>query len=285
MATAMQRWIWRRAIMVCLGVLAVLGGTSGCARTMRPTLEQRESGLVYVIHGVEGNSPLCANIAKGLRSGGWQGATEIFCWGTGAGFFDWYRHLSDRGRNREQAHDLARMILRYQAAFPGRPVHLIAHSGGAGIALVAVEALPEGRYVDSVILLGAAVSPERDLRRALTRTRRGIWSFSSSFDVAFLAAGTAIFGTTDGHHGPAAGMAGFRVPEFFTDQDRALYAAKLHQVPYRAEMARSGHLGSHLGWAGPRFAADWLAPLLADQGGERRLSGAVGGAPGGASGD
>jgi len=218
--------------------------------------------MVFVLPGIEGKGPISNGIARGIRDGGWDGAVEVHDWGTPAGVLGWYVHLTDAGRNRAQAYRLARAIRHYQVGYPNRPVYLVAHSGGAGIAVQAVEALPAESPVDSVVLLGAALAPEYDLRRALGRTRRGVWNFHSRFDVGFLAAGTSVFGTVDRRHGPAAGAVGFRTPAHFEAADRRLYRAKLHQTPYSKRMAGSGHLGNHLGWASPRFAADWLVPIL-----------------------
>ncbi len=70
-----------------------------------------------------------------------------------------------------RAADIAQHICAYQDAYPGRHVNLVAQSGGSGVAVFAAEALPEGREVDRIVLLGAALSPTYNLSRALARTR------------------------------------------------------------------------------------------------------------------
>lgn len=75
------------------------------------------------------------------------------------------------------------IITDYQHEFPFQPVHLIGHSGGAGIALFALDQLPAGHSVTSVTLMAAAVSRKFDVTRLLQRTRFGIWNFFSPFDL------------------------------------------------------------------------------------------------------
>ncbi|MCH7526922.1 MAG: hypothetical protein IID39_05755, partial [Planctomycetes bacterium] len=142
-------------------VIAVLCGVTlgGCAPLPATTALQKKQRMVYVLPGIEGPSRINRNIVRGLLDGGIEGAVEIFDWSTTAGPFAWYVHLTDIRRNRVEASRLARRILRVQREFPDRPIFLVAHSGGAGIALSAVEMLPETTGVDGVILLAAAVSP------------------------------------------------------------------------------------------------------------------------------
>jgi len=251
-----------RGRLVTVLLAAGLAVSSGCGQVRRPTLTERYRGQVYILPGIEGDSRHASRIAKGLRDGGVPAAIEVFDWSTGPGVFFWYIHLADESRNRAQGHRLARAVLRYMKAFPNRPVYLISHSGGIGVLLHALEALPPNRPVEAAILLAAAASPDYDLSRALASTRRGIWNFYSRLDLGFLTLGTAVFGTTDRHHRVAAGAVGFNVPENLSDEDRALYEQKLHQVPYSREMASTGHFGGHLGWASSRFVAHWLAPIL-----------------------
>lgn len=249
---------WTPTIVIVL-LVSIL---PGCAHLRRPTLEQRQVALTYVLPGIEGRSHYNVNIAKGLRRGGVQGAIEIYDWTTRAGLLGWFLHLADYRRNRIEAIRLARMIVRYHKTCPGSPVFLVAHSGGAGIALMAVERLPQNVSVEAVILLGGAVSPELDISKALARTGRGIWNFYSKHDLAFLVLGTSVFGTIDRKYGPSAGATGFEIPADLSDEAGDLYSSKLHQVPYNGEMAYDGHRGGHQGWAEPSFVARWVAPVI-----------------------
>ena len=89
-------------------------------------------------------------------------------------------------------------------------MHLVAQSGGAGVAVFAVEALPPGAMVDGVVLLGEALSPTYNLAKALAKTRKGILNSHSSKDSVILNWGTHLFGTTDRQFTRAAGCAGVR---------------------------------------------------------------------------
>jgi len=251
-----------RRVGTGLGLAALaIGLLGGCTAPDLYTADRLNRGLVIVLPGIEGPSILNASIVRGLEEGGVPSAVEVYDWGTGTplGFLV---HLTAAERNRQQAQELAARIQRYKLRFPGRPVHLIGHSGGGGIALLALESLPEHVRVTSVYLLAAAVSPTHDLRKALSRTEYGIWNFYSPRDVGFLGVGTTVFGSIDRSHGPSAGAVGFRLPAGLDQAGRELYRRKLHQVPYSSAMARSGNKGGHIGWASRRFARDWLAPMI-----------------------
>ncbi len=245
--------------MLTLGMILTL---TGCAHFPGPTHEQQKICMVYVLPGIEGKSFHNVNIARGLVRGGVSGAVQIYDWTTSAGPLGWFVHLANERRNRIEGVRLARRIMHYQRNYPNRPVYLIAHSGGAGVALLATEKLPARYAVEAVILLAGAVSPDRDLSRALERSRRGIWNFHSDRDVAFLVVGTWLFGTVDRKHGPSAGAVGFKPPEHLSDEARELYDAKLHEVAYDKRMVKSGHQGGHAGWARPEFVARWVAPIV-----------------------
>ncbi len=221
--------------------------------------------MVYILPGIEGRSPANESIARGLVLGGVLGEVKIFDWTTWTGTLGWYIHLADVERNKIQATRLARAIVRHRKRHPDGPVYLIAHSGGAEIALSATELLPRSLPVEGVVLLAGAVSPQRDLTDALQRTRRGIWNFHSPYDVAFLVLGTAIFGTSDRQHCSAAGAVGFELPGHATEETARLYARRLFQIRYDWSMARDGNPGTHSGWTHPRFVAKWLAPIIRDQ--------------------
>lgn len=253
--------VMSRIILLTGTFVSCIGVSGGCLRPPESTPAQMRQGLVLVLPGIEGPSPFNVSIANGLREGGVEGAIEIFDWGTRAGPLTWWLHLTDHERNVEQARGLADEIRRYKRAHPEAPVDLVAHSGGAGIALLALEDLPRDMQVKSVVLLAAAVSPDYNLSRALNATQRGIWNFYSNLDVGFLGAGTLVFGTVDREHKVAAGAVGFDTSRSFGDPRHDPYN-KLHQVAYRTGMAAAGHLGTHTGWSSPGFVREWLAPLI-----------------------
>ena len=234
----------------------------GCAYfTQRTTPQRLEQGLTVVLPGIEGKSVFNSNIAQGLIYGGVESAVEVHDWTTG-NFILLLVHLRHKKRNREEASKLAQKIVDYQDRFPGKPVFLIGHSGGGGMALLTLEALPPDRKVTGVILLAVAVSRTFDLTEALSKTERGIWNFYSPGDFIFLIASTTLFGTCDGKHGPAAGAFGFKKPAGLDDAGRDLYHSKLHEVPYNLRMIASGNWGGHFGPSWIRFSKNYLAPIL-----------------------
>ncbi len=249
------------AIVVLLA-LSVLGGCSFPAKIT--TQDRLEHGLVLILPGIEGASVLNTNIAKGLSDGGVPSAIEVYDWTAGSVVL-FPVTLRALDRNRSQAAKIAAKIMAYQDAHPGKPVHLIGHSGGGGVAVLTLEALPPDRKIASAILLAPAIAPDYDLRKALRRTQYGIWNFWSPYDVGFLKAGTTVMGTIDGRHTSAAGATGFVTPWGLDDEDRRLYGALLHQQRYTQKMAEYGHTGGHIGWANRRFVASWLAPIISSQ--------------------
>jgi len=254
-------WWW-----VATAAVAILPLGSGCSRLSGcRTPERLERGYTLVLPGVEGRSTFTSGVVRGLVDGGVPSAIEVHDWTVGPAFVSAVVNLRASGHNRREARKIAEKIVRYQERYPGRPVHLIGHSGGGGIAVYALEALPPGHEVTGVILLAPALSPDYDLRRALRRTQGIMYNFFSPYDVGFLKVGTSIAGTIDGRHTKAAGAVGFSMPWGLSREDRQLYASRLRQQRYTPKMADSGHSGGHLGWAKRTFVAEWLAPLVNSQ--------------------
>ncbi|MBI4579913.1 MAG: alpha/beta fold hydrolase [Planctomycetes bacterium] len=252
---------------VCIvGVLA-LPLVCGCGPTRYVAPDRLAHGYTVILPGIEGASYLNRNVAKGLISGGWPGAVEVYDWTAGT-ILLFPVNLRALDRNKHEAAKVARKIMDYQDRHPDQPVHIIGHSGGGGVALLALEALPPERQITSALLLAPAVSPDYDLRRALRRTQHGVWNFYSRHDVGFLKAGTTLMGTIDGRHTSAAGAVGFQMPWGLDDADRRLYSHKLRQQPYSRKMADSGNTGGHTGWANRQFVSEWLCPIMIAQAGE-----------------
>lgn len=246
--------------MGILSAFLALASGAACSLDDLRTEQRRASGLVIILPGIEGRSVYNINLARGLAEGGVKAAIEIREWGTtapGGAIIN----LTDYERNLAQARALAESIEEYQSAYPGRAVHLLGHSGGAGLAVMALEQLPRESTVTSAILLAAAISPRHDMREALRRTRYGIFNYHSKLDMAFLGVGTSVLGTIDREFAAAAGAVGFERPRELTSEDRKLYA-RLHEVPWTTRMADAGNLGDHFGWTHRPFVRQYLAPLV-----------------------
>lgn len=253
----MTGYVW--AVVIALGLPFGIGG---CGASKLRTPDRAQNGYVIVLPGIEGRSTLNTSVAKGLADGGVPGSIEIHDWTLGGSVLTAVASLRAESHNRSEARKIARKIIAYQNSHPGKPTHILGHSGGGGVAVFALEAMPPDRKVTSAILLGPALSPDYDLRGALRHTQQGIYNFYSPYDVGFLKFGTSVAGTIDGRHGRAAGAVGFTMPWGMDQEDRQLYSTLLHQQPYNSKMANSGNIGTHVGWANRTFVAEWLAPLI-----------------------
>jgi hypothetical protein len=125
-----------------------------------------------------------------------------------------------------------------------------------------LEALPAGRTVTGVVMLGAALSSGYPLGPALAKVEEEIWNFWSPLDLVLLVAGTLLFGTVDGQHAVSAGLCGFSMPEYIGAAERELYQSRLRQRGYDPRMVSQFHLGGHFGWANRVLVAESVTPLL-----------------------
>jgi pimeloyl-ACP methyl ester carboxylesterase len=239
-----------RFVLLCLAA-------AGCSPQVYVTPERLERGLVLVLTGIEGRSPLNQDICRGLDAGGVNWAIELVDWTSGVpgGFVI---NLRDEARNRRQAGEIADRIARYQTTYPNRPVVLVGQSGGGGIAAWTAEALKPDKSVDGVILLAASLSPGYPLEQALERSRRGIVSFHSRKDWIFLWAGTTVWGTMDGKHTSAAGRVAFDVP---VRGQATLQYKKLFQIPLQPR-GQAGYIDPHIASSSREFVARYVAPLV-----------------------
>lgn len=212
----------------------------------------------YLLHfpGISGDTSFDRAFLGALKDGGFDAEMRLYDWTEHRWFFG---ALQNEPANRRQAAKVAEMIETQRRAEPGRAIYLTCESGGCGIAVWALEQLPDGVQVDGVILLSPAVSPEYDLTVALKHVRRSMFVYHSKLDWLVLGAGTAVFGTIDRRKTQAAGRVGFVQP---ANADRIEYA-KLRQVPYNGGwFMEYGNAGGHIGAVMPRFASGELAPLL-----------------------
>lgn len=167
--------------------------------------------------------------------------------------------LVNETRHRVQAERVAQRIVELRRANPTARLTVSGHSGGAGIAAWALAQLPEGVFIDDLILVAPAVSPQFDLSPALARVSGKCFAFTSLGDVAVLGAGTRTMGTIDRIKTDAAGRVGFFMPD--SPADASQYE-KLRQVYYQAEFLKLANNGEHMGAMMTPFAARVLAPLV-----------------------
>ena len=201
---------------VGLVLLALLPLAEGCGRydlnAHYADSSRVDQGLVVILPGIEGESKANRDIREGLYRAGIPYALVIYRWGSlipGPGGM--LLNQTNVARNRRMADELAEQVVQYQQKHPGKPVFLIGHSAGGGIAVFTLEALgkiPEALPVEGAFLLSASISSDYDLTDALRMTRRGLINVSNKDD-RLLNSGTAAFGNVDGKRGDSAGRTGF----------------------------------------------------------------------------
>lgn len=196
-----------------LALLVVALAATGCIPNSRYTTEaRRQQGLVLILPGIEGISLNNIGIQQGLADGGVPYSLEIYPWGIPVPGVGLFINQIDVTGNRAAAGRLANRIIDYQRDHPGRPVFLIGHSGGGGIAVFALEAMA-GKLgaspIDGALLVSASLSSDYPLSSALRMTRRGVVNVFNRLDTGLLGTGTAVFGNVDGGHGDSCGRTGF----------------------------------------------------------------------------
>ncbi len=200
--------VLRMCLLAALAISTGGCGLEGNAEFM--TDERMENGLVVILPGIEGVSDLNRNIRRGFVSAGCYRALPIYSWGRPIPGIGMFLNQMDFIGNRLAGARIANMIVQYQDSHPGKPVHVVGHSGGGGVAVFVAEGMPEGRQVDGLVLLSASIWHAYDLTKALSRCKNGIVNFYNREDTAFLAVGTTITGNVDGMRGPSAGLNGFQ---------------------------------------------------------------------------
>lgn len=176
------------------------------------TPERVDEGLVIILPGIEGESGANRDIREGLFKANIPYALVIYRWGSKLpGLGGMLVNQTNVSRDRSAAEELAQQIAQYQTNHPGKPVFIIGHSAGGGIAVFTLDALSRtsgGVPIEGAFLLSASISANYNLSTALSMTRRGIVNISNLND-NLLNGGTATFGNVDGGHGDSAGRTGF----------------------------------------------------------------------------
>ena len=227
--------------------------------------EVAEGDVIFVLDGVGGFQFAPLLVRRALREIGEPIPTAMYRWQGGLVGEIW-TDLMWHSRNRVMGARLARRIRRFRRAHPDRKIHLLAYSGGAGVAVFACEYLKQPS-IETMILACPAISPTYNLARALRHVTRA-YALTSVRDRFLLGIGTTLFGTTDRVNTPAAGMVGFRLPEDISEEDRLEYD-KLRQICWEPSLRQVKHHGGHTGWLMPDVLRSHLIHLLR---GEPRLA-------------
>jgi len=247
-------------VLIFSSGLFLATGCNGSSGTIYTTDHRLENGLVIILPGIEGESPLNRDIRRGLAMAGIAHALPIYHWGRPIPGVGMILNQMDFVGNRLAGLRIAKTIEQYQQEHPGKPVFVVGHSGGGGIAVFAAEGMSEGKQIDGLVLLSASIWAGYDLTKALDRCKCGIVNFYNEGDVGLLAIGTTITSNVDGMRGPSAGLKGF---DGVSGGDPAGKKAAYRRL-YQVNIARHAY-GSdpHTAATQPRFVSAHVAPWIA----------------------
>lgn len=207
----------------------------------------RPDGCVLIFPGVINTHSQLANLAQMIERRHPSLGAQVVPWGPS---FDSLGNLLAHERNRRTAAHFAEAIAAYRAEHPLANIDVVGLSGGGGMALFTLDALPAGVQIDRLILLAPAVSHEYKLDAALSHVRDFAVSFASRHD-ATLGVGTRVFGNMDGATNGSAGHQGF-----------AREDARLVQVYWSDDMIRHGHWGDHHDYVASSWLRHYVLPLF-----------------------
>jgi pimeloyl-ACP methyl ester carboxylesterase len=238
------------------------------ALAQRPAATEPSTAPVAIEHktwllhlpGMGGFMTIDRLLTSGLLQGGIEADLQIYDW-TGAD--RGLASLTNVKRHEEQSRVVADLILQRLRQQPDAHVIITAHSAGTGIAVWALEKLPEDVMIDELVLIASALSPDYDLSRALRHVRHHAYAFNSELDVIVLGAGCRTMGTVDRVKTDAAGRVGFRVPEHPAVEGQY---AKFVQYPYDPDWMRFRNNGEHIGPMMRPFAREVIASVIQGRG-------------------
>ncbi len=215
--------------------------------------------VVFLVDGVGGFQAGAVMVRRAIRLEEIEMGSILFDWQTpiyGEVLFDliWLR------RNRVMGARLAQRLLAFRREHPGTPIHVVAFSGGAGIAAFGLEGLRGRRIVETAVWACPALSPKYDFADALRAVKRG-YLLVSHRDRVVLGLGTRVFGTTDRRFQASGGMVGFRRPAGLAGEGADAYET-LREIRWTPTLRTLGHSGGHHGWTSVPLLREHLLPLL-----------------------
>lgn len=245
------------------------------ARFGVPEVSGRLDGEILVLlDGVGGLQAAPLMVRRALRKEGAAIGTVLYKWQFGLPGEIWIDLMWLR-RNRVMGCHLARRILALRRKFPNTRLHIMAYSGGAGIAVFACEQLARRvararragpdesdshQMIESLILACPALSSKYNFAPALRVVQRA-YALVSHRDALILGLGTRLFGTTDRRYESAGGRVGFQVPANLPTEDGAIYD-RFREIRWSRDWRSDGHSGGHVGPASVAFLRRHLLPLL-----------------------
>ncbi len=217
------------------------------------TPQRRRRGLTLILGGIEGPSRYAANMACGLLKSGYRGSVVVFPWNKRGArqipLLHVFRNLMNRRHHERWSGRLVQTILDYRSEHLKAPVNLLAQSGGCWVTLRALEKLPDGVTVRSVVWLAPSISPDRDITNAAARCQNGLVSIGGPGDFFFLGVGTLLLGTSDRVFTPSAGWIGWHHPP-----------QGFRECRWHPEWFKFGYLGNHTSTSSRQFIEKVVAP-------------------------
>jgi pimeloyl-ACP methyl ester carboxylesterase len=160
-------------------------------------------------------------------------------------------NLSAYERNLETAAARAAELAAYRREHPDGRITVLGYSGGGGMALFTLAALPKDVQVDRVILIAPAISPAYPVQaEVLPHVAEFLVNYASNRDLQ-VGWGTHIAGSMDRVKAHSCGFTGFNLDD-----------PKIVDVFWTPAMARLGHFGNHLGYVSAAWQRTYLAPAL-----------------------
>jgi pimeloyl-ACP methyl ester carboxylesterase len=254
----MSRNVIRHTLLPVLVLSLLVACSPAVSDTPPPPAPELPAAKPYLLHlpGIAGSRYIDHSVTRGIKDAGFDGRIEIYDWtdndpGLGA--------LLAYDRNHKQAQLIAAKLEKHHHDEPASKIMILAHSGGCGLAIWALEDLPADVRVETVVMMSPAVSPGYDLTRALRHIKGHLYVFSSLADLFVLGTGTRLLGTIDGVKTDAAGRVGFAMPP----RGDAKQYAKLIAMPYDTAWFKFNDYGDHIGGMTHSFGENVLEPLLA----------------------
>ena len=193
-------------------------------------------------------------VEAGLRDAGYAGRFDTFSWSSYLG--PAHDHLVN-ANSRLIARRLARRIEKQRELDPESPIHLMGLSAGTSLVLRALEELPKGVNVETVVLFSSSVSSERNLTRAMSHVNGRLYATCSTHDA--ILAGLPV--NADGRGGSPAGRSGFKMPRASSAQTVETYDRVIN-LTWQPSYLAFGWTGSHTSVTNQRFVSTVIAPRV-----------------------
>ncbi|MBC8107696.1 MAG: hypothetical protein H7Z14_13980 [Anaerolineae bacterium] len=240
-------------------MLSILLILIGCSSAIAQDRNAPKPTWLLHLPGIAGEMRIDHMFTQGLLGGGVDADLEIYDWtGTDRGMIA----LMQTKRHQEQSTIVAQLIEKRVREHPGQRITITGHSAGTGIAVWALEKLPDDVMVDDLVMMASALSPQYDLTKALKHVRGQAIAFNSTLDVLILGAGTKGLGTVDRVKTDGAGRVGFEMP---ASGDKEQYT-KLKQYPYDGDWLRFNNPGDHIGPMMRSFSKNVVASVILGKG-------------------